>query len=93
MPPLKRARSAITERLYGCCQECERELAERTVSSVDEIGKVIDGTKAEIDGAVASSQVQKRSVGRVSTQAGEALVAIDGIVNNVEKLQRIWSTG
>ncbi len=83
---IEAARAGEQGRGFAVVADNVRQLAEKTVVAVDDISAMIERMEGEIRGSVSSMQAQKQSVAKVSTQVGQTLSAMDGVVTYVEKV-------
>ncbi len=83
---IEAARAGEQGRGFAVVAENVRGLAEKTVKAADDISSMIERMQAEIHRSVASMKAQKQSVTTVSTQVGETLNVIDGVVTYVQKV-------
>ncbi len=83
---IEAARAGEQGRGFAVVADNVRELAEKTVVAADDIATMIEKMQGEIARSVNSMKAQKQSVGTVSTQVGQTLGAMDGVVTYVEKV-------
>lgn len=83
---IEAARAGEQGRGFAVVADNVRQLAEKTVSAVDDITARIDRMQAEVQHSITSMQAQKQSVGRVAEQGRSTLSAIDSIVAYVQKV-------